>query len=352
MADLLVLGTGLIGTSLGLALRGVRDVMLTDPDPDALRVAVGRGAGRAWRQGEPAGLVVACVPLPAVPAALLAASQVLPRAVLTHVGSAQVHALAEAGRAGVDLSRLCGGHPMAGREQSGPGAGAADLFAGRPWFLCPGPTTSPEALDAVRALALDVGAEPVLTTPAAHDRTVALVSHLPQVVSSALAARLLAGAQTDAERAGPGLVDTTRLAASPPALWHDVLAANAAEVVPLLRALAEDLRAVADDLASPGELAATDDLLRRGNAGRARVPVKRGRHDRDLVAVLVELPDRPAQLAAVLVAAGEAGVNVEDLRLDHVPGRPQGTLELLVAQDGRAPLLTALRQRGLVADGA
>ncbi|MCU1691654.1 MAG: prephenate dehydrogenase [Frankiales bacterium] len=341
-ADVLVVGSGLLGTSLGLALQGVRDVALSDTDPAVLQAALARRAGRRLHPGETASLVVLCVPLPALPDAVVGALREHPNAVVTHVGSVQ----------GLELpadERLCGGHPMAGRETAGPEHAVAALFAGRPWFVCPGQSTSERAHDAVERLARDVGAEPVTTTPDRHDRTVALVSHLPQVVASALAAQLLRGAPGDPERAGPGLVDTTRLAGSPPALWHDVLQANAAQVSPLLRTLAQDLLAAADGLEA-GDLGPVDDLLLRGGQGRALVPVKRGQRDEDLVAVRVALPDTPGMLAAVLQAAGTAGVNVEDLRLDHLPGRPSGTLELLVAGGARAPLEQALRADGLLVE--
>ncbi|MCW2777854.1 MAG: prephenate dehydrogenase, partial [Frankiales bacterium] len=116
---------------------------------------------------------------------------------------------------------------------------------------------------------------------------------------------------------------------------------------PLLRATAADLLRAADDLDAAGDLAVTVDLLRRGNLGRSLVPVKRGQHDRDLVAVRVELPDTPGRLVAVLQVAAGAGVNVEDVRLDHVPGRPQGTVELLVAGASQERLAAALREAGL-----
>ena len=349
-ADVLVVGTGLIGTSVGLALRGLRDVALADADPAVLARAVARGAGRTLDDGEQARLVVLCTPLPALPGGLRAAQDRHPDAVVTHVGSVQTLPLRQAEQAGCDLARLCGGHPMAGRAESGPDAAEAALFAGRPWFVCPGPLTGDAAREAVRSLAVDVGASPVETTPERHDETVALVSHLPQVVASTLAAQLLLR-PGDAAHAGPGLVDSTRLAGSPPQLWHDVLQANAAHVAPLLRRAAQDLLRVADDLDAAHDLAVTDDLLVRGNRGRALVPVKRGQHDHDLVPVRAVLPDTPGALAEVFRVAGEAGVNVEDVRVDHLPGRAQGSVELLVASAARGALEAALRDGGLVVEG-
>ncbi len=198
-----------------------------------------------------------------------------------------------------------------------------------------------------------------MLTPDEHDEAVALVSHLPQVTASALAATLLARAQEDAapvRLAGPGLQDTTRIAASDPDLWVDVLSSNAAAVAPLVRELAEELTLAADRLdelaagpaGSPPEksVQALRDLLRRGNEGRQLVPVKAGKHDRDFVVVQVGVPDRPGQLAGVLVSAADAGVNVEDVRVEHLVGRPRGVIELLVHATALARARAALSAAG------
>ncbi|TAL11924.1 MAG: prephenate dehydrogenase/arogenate dehydrogenase family protein, partial [Frankiales bacterium] len=151
--------------------------------------------------------------------------------------------------------------------------------------------------------------------------------------------------------AGPGLQDTTRVAASDPRLWVEVLRQNAAAVAPLVRALGEELAAVAVALerlaADAGaDAVAVEDLLVRGNRGRALVPRKRGEHDRDFVLVSVAVPDEPGQLAGVLVSAAEAGINVEDVRVEHLPGRPTGVIELLVHPDSAAGARRALASAG------
>jgi prephenate dehydrogenase len=191
-------------------------------------------------------------------------------------------------------------------------------------------------------------------SPEQHDRAVALVSHLPQVAASAVAARLLASSAEEVAVSGPGLHDTTRIAASDPGLWSDVLSGNAAYVAPLVRDLAGDLARFADALTdlgtgAPGSgssLGVVTDLLERGNRGRELVPVKRGEHDRDFTSVAVAVPDKPGQLAAVFACAAEAGVNIEDVRVEHLPGRPTGVLELLVQEIERVQLHRALAAEG------
>ena len=352
-ADLLVVGTGLIGTSLGLALRGPARVLLTDADPATLAAAVARGAGEAWDGREAATTAVVCTP-PGVVAPQVARLQALAASrTQTHVASVQAQVQVELAAAGCALSTVCGSHPMAGRERSGPGAATAQLFAGRPWVLCPGPDTSATALRDVEDVVVAAGATPVRLAPDEYDAAVALVSHLPQLTASALAAQLPAGGRDAAALAGPGLQDTTRIAGSDPALWRELLRLNAANVAPLLAALARDLTAtaaalarVADDRADTAALDEVVEVLRRGVAGRALVPVKRGERDAAFVVVAVQVPDRPGQLAGLLVAAGEADVNVEDVRVDHVPGRPRGVIELSVRAAARSALETALRAGG------
>jgi prephenate dehydrogenase len=130
-------------------------------------------------------------------------------------------------------------------------------------------------------------------------------------------------------------------------LWVELLRQNAAAVAPLVRQLAEELDIVARALdglaASPSaDPAAVESLLRRGGAGRRRVPRKRGELDRDFVVVPVAVTDEPGQLAGVLVSAAQAGINVEDVRVEHLPGRPTGVIELLVHLSSQAEARAAL----------
>jgi prephenate dehydrogenase len=351
-ADLLVVGSGLIGTSVALALAGVRDVLLTDTSPQALDEALARGAGRRWDGSEPARLALVCVPPRGVAPALVDLQRRGVAATLSHVASVQADVQRDIEARSGDLAGVCGSHPMSGREVSGPGAATADLFHGRAWLVCPSPATGAAAVRDVIGLARDCGADPVIAAPDEHDARVALVSHLPQVAASAVAARLVGAGPEVVRLAGPGLLDTTRIAASPVALWSELLQLNAGQVAPLVRALAEDLLAVAgaldalDAQPSAGALDTVADLVARGNQGRALLPVKRDSRDRDFATVVVDVPDRPGQLAGLFLAAAEADINVEDVRVDHLPGRPRGAIALLVGDTERDRLSQVLEQAG------
>ncbi|MFD0904516.1 prephenate dehydrogenase [Actinomadura sediminis] len=273
-----VIGTGLVGTSVALALRraGVR-VALADRDPDAVAGAARMGAGGRLAADTPrADVVVIATPPSAVAGVLREAQRRGLGAAYTDVAGVKAPLLADAARAGCDLAAYVPGHPMAGRELSGPAGAAADLFRGRPWALCPHPRLAPGPLNAAVGLAALCGADPVLVASADHDRTAAAVSHVPHLLSSALAARFAdADDASDPELlalAGRGLRDMTRIAAGAPALWHDILRRNAGEVSAVLDAVVRDLAEVAAALREddPGGDRLLD-LLARGAQGRARI---------------------------------------------------------------------------------
>jgi prephenate dehydrogenase len=352
----LVVGTGLIGTSIALALRahGVT-VHLSDRDPVAARRAAELGAGDIAAPRSQVDLAVVAV---APSATASVASGLLTGSVAaTVVDTAGVKAgvLREVRRVLGRTGHFVGTHPMAGRERSGPGAARADLFEGRPWVLVE--AGSEESSRARARTLVDLcGGVPVAMEDVAHDTAVALVSHVPQIAATLVAARLAEGDGAALELTGQGLRDVTRVAASDPDLWVDVLAANAEPVARILTELRQDvdgaiaaLREIADD----PEWGRTSlrELLIRGNEGRARLPGKHGAAATAYVVVPVVVADRPGELARLLVDAGQAGVNVEDVRIEHSPGQPVGLVELSVSPGVDAHLVQALTALGWVVQG-
>ncbi|MFZ0189823.1 MAG: prephenate dehydrogenase [Streptosporangiaceae bacterium] len=345
-----VVGTGLIGTSIALALREHGStVWLTDSDPAAARLAADLGAGELLpaQIRDPADVAVIAVP-PAAVAATLAEAQTRNLAhSYTDVASVKQLPVADARNQGCDLTRYVPGHPLAGREKHGPAAARADLFLGRTWALCPLPETSEAAIQAVTDLVRTCGAVPVRTDPAAHDRWVALISHAPHLVAAAMAARLEEAPGEALDLAGQGLRDVTRIAAGDTALWTQILSANAAPVAEVLAAVAADLaeaaRVLAEDDDSDKAVAA---LLDRGQAGVARIPGKHGGAPREFAVVQVVIPDQPGELARLFDATGAAGVNIEDVRIEHSPGLPVGVAELSVRPAEAGVLLDALEAGG------
>jgi prephenate dehydrogenase len=345
-----VIGTGLIGTSIALALREHGStVWLTDADPAAAQLAIDLGAGEPLPAEirDPADVAVIAVP-PAEVAATLAAAQArnLARA-YTDVASVKQLPVAQVRKLGLDLASYVPGHPLAGREKHGPAAARADLFLGRTWALCPLPETADQALQAVTAMVRTCGAVPVRTDPAAHDNWVALISHAPHLVAAAMAARLEDAPGEALDLAGQGLRDVTRIAAGDTALWTQILSANAAPVAEVLAAVAADLAEAARELAEDDTSdKAVAGLLDRGQAGVARIPGKHGGAAREFAVVQVVIPDQPGELARLFHATGAAGVNIEDVRIEHSPGLPVGVAELYVRPAEAGVLLDALEAGG------
>ena len=343
-----VVGAGLLGTSIGLALtaRSV-DVILDDASPAQLRLAMDYGAGRAARAGDAPQLIVVCVPPDVTSRVIAAELAAFPSATVTDVASVKSQPLAELA-AVPDLARYVGGHPLAGRERGGAVSGRADLFSGRPWVITRHGGSADHSARLVEDLVLDLGAVPVAMTVEQHDDAVALVSHLPQLVASLLASRLGDAPAASVSLAGQGLRDTTRIASSAPDLWVQILGANAHPVAGLLKLLRTDLDEVIEALDAPdaaGSRRRIAEAIASGNAGVARIPGKHG-EDRRFAQITVLVDDTPGELARLLTEIGAMGVNMEDLRLEHSPGAQVGLAEISVVPDVGPRLVTDLIVRG------
>lgn len=352
-----VIGTGLIGASIGLALTAAgADVTLEDQSETSVALARDLGAGRISGEATP-GIVVVAAPPDVSPRIVLAALERWPEAVVTDVASVKQAVLADLVRAGVPLDRYLGSHPMAGRERSGAISARADLFEGRAWVLCPHESSDPGATDLIARLARATGAAVTTLSPQDHDEAVAAVSHAPQIAASLVAARLEHLSEQAVGLAGQGVRDVTRIAASDPGLWTQILAGNAGAVAGVLRHMHGDLTRIVsaleelgaddDDVAdAPGARAVLARSIADGNAGHARIPGKHGAPPAAYAVVRVVVDDRPGELARLLVEIGEEGVNLEELRLDHGLGLPFGLAEVSVLPAAAGPLSEALQTRG------
>ncbi len=344
-----IVGAGLLGSSIGHALRtqGV-DVVLADSSPSQLRLAVDYGAGRPATEDDEPELIVVAVP-PDVTADVVERELLaFPDASVTDVASVKVEPLSELVERGVDLERYVGSHPLAGRERGGAISARADIFLGRPWVLCAADDTGTRALRKVEGLALDLGALPIEMTAEEHDQSVALISHVPQLVASVLAGQFAEASDESLRLAGQGVRDTTRIAASSPELWVQILGANSAPVVEILDALADDVRAVADALREPTAVGARRtiaDAIRRGNDGVERLPGKHGQNRR-FAKVVVMVDDTPGQLGRLFGELADLEVNVEDFRLEHSPGAQIGLAELSVVPRAVRAMVAGLEERG------
>lgn len=354
-----IVGTGLIGASLGIALTRLgADVVLEDLSPTSAALARDLGAGRLateHRHADPEVVVVATPP--DVTAEVVAAALGRwPSTTVIDVASVKGAVLEALQCKGIDLSRYIGSHPMAGRERSGAVAARGDLFEGRAWVVTPGPASDEQRVSQVRDLARSVGAAVTVLAPQEHDAAVAAVSHVPQLAASLVAARLDGLTDTAVSLAGQGLRDVTRVAASDPQLWTQILAGNATAVRAVLADVARDLDAVIDALGAlaaerqgataAGARAVLARSIAAGNDGHARIPGKHGAAPTAYSVVVVLVPDEPGELGRLLHDIGEAGVNLEEIHLDHGLGQPFGLAEISVLPTAARHLEDELQRRG------
>ena len=343
-----VLGTGLIGGSIGLAARARCDgaeVVGFDASPEAIGAARERGAvdAEAGSVAEALDGSVACfvcAPVGALPELVGEALAAAPAdCVVTDVGSTKRAVAA----ASAD-ERFVGGHPVAGAETSGVEHARPDLFEGAAWYLTPGERASGLLLERLHRLLVAFGARPIAIDPDTHDRLLAAVSHLPHVIANVLvaqAARRLSAEGEVLPRVGPSFRDATRVAGANPQIWADIYASNshaiADEIDEAIRGLEEvsqRLRAGDAGALARWHAAARDDRGRLLEAGLAGGPVYE---------LVVSVPNRPGIVAQVALALGRAGVNIVDMALDPAPDMRSGAITLSVAGEDAAE-----RARGLV----
>ncbi|NEB42186.1 prephenate dehydrogenase [Streptomyces sp. SID14515] len=351
MRTVKVIGTGLIGTSIALALtrRGVK-VHLDDEDTTAARTAEAMGAGTLEEPREPVDLAVLSVPPTQVASLLTRVQRARTAHAYTDIASVKGLPRDEILAAGADPVTYVGGHPLASEGRPSPLAARPDLFEGRWWVLTPSEASDRSVLNRVLELVALCEGVPVIMDTERHDLAVALTTHAPHLIATLMAARLVDVPDNSVRLSGHGLRHVTRVAAGDPEFWRDVLEANADAVADVLDAYAADLGEAVGalrGLRSPdhevrGRAAAgLDDLLERGNEGQARVAHWPGAPPRGVVSVPVIMPDRPGALARLFSAVGKAGVNIEDVRIDHAPEQPRGLIEIFVDQQA-APGLSRL----------
>ena len=353
---LAVVGTGLIGASVGLAARraGVASVTGWDPDPESLSVASERGAVEPAADVAQAvartDLVVVATPVGELSATVREALDRAPAGTtVTDVGSTKRPVSAAAG----GDRRFVGGHPICGAETRGPERATAELFDGATWFLTPTAATEPDRLRLVHGFVSALGARPVAIGPDAHDRLVAVTSHLPHVLANVLlnqAGSARVDGHDPLQAAGGSLRDMTRIGGANPRIWVDIFLDNREA---LRAALVEQRR----------QLEQVEEALAAGDAGfLARWIGEASGHRRRMLAtafvdpgtlhrVRTHIPDRPGVLAGIFQALGAERINVEDFELDHVSTERGGTLTMLVSGEseaGRAAALLEAQGYGVV----
>jgi len=345
LSPTLIIGAGLIGASIGQRLTQLgEEVFLDDTDHAHAVVAASRHAGVVAKpRPESVALVVVATPPSCAAETVVRALRTYPNATVTDVASVKgnieqlVLRFAEDATA---AARYVGSHPMAGSHHAGPLTATPDLFIDRPWVLVERAGQSQLAVATVTSLIKACDGRLIRLSSQEHDRAVAMVSHLPQLMSSLTAARLMGAPASDLALAGQGLRDVTRIANSDVALWCQIVALNTPSVRVQLEAVRDDLENLISHLHDPQ---AVEDILQRGRDGVASLPGKHGHAASNLEAVVVRIPDTPGALARLFTDIQQQGINVEDLSIEHDQLSAVGYLSVQVTPERSAELADALR---------
>ena len=340
---LAIVGTGLIGASIGLAAKraGVERVTGFDAEPDTAAAALERGAidEVAEELGE-AELTVVAVPVALLPAKVHEVLADGGGATVTDVGSTKSAVVAAAG----GDPRFVGGHPVCGSEARGPAHANAEIFHDATWFLTPVAATDPDRYRTLHGFVTSLGAVPVAIDPGAHDRLVALTSHLPHVLANVLlnqAGATRVEGHDPLAAAGGSLRDMTRVAGANPRIWVDIFLDNAEAVRDALgehRRRIEQVEAALD----AGDAGFLARWIGEAATNRRGMLADAYPDPGELHRLRVHVPDRPGVLAGITQALGAERINIEDFELRHVSAERGGTLTLLIAGGGEAARAAAL----------
>jgi prephenate dehydrogenase len=346
-----VVGTGLIGGSIGLALRA-RGWHVTGHDADRERAQQARSAGALDAVGfDPeAQVTFVATPLDAVTAtaaAVFGQAGLRADAVVTDVAGVKGRVAA-----GISDPRFVGGHPMAGSEQVGLAGADPELFVGATWVLTPTAGTDPGSYARLRAVVHSLGADVVALSPEQHDSLVAVVSHVPHLTAATLmnlADRMAEEHAALLRLAAGGFRDMTRIAAGQPSIWPDICVDNAEAIVAAFDLLLADLTAMRDRVAG-ADRGGLLDILDHAAKARRSLPARAVRPER-LAEIRVPVPDRPGVLAEITTLAGDLGVNISDFEIAHSAEGDRGVVVVVVDADASARFQEALSGRGYRSTG-
>jgi prephenate dehydrogenase len=348
-----LVGTGLIGGSIGLALRR-RGVSVRGVDHDPARAAAALDAGAVDEVVADVGAAAADADLTVVAVPVGAIADVVVRALdagsglVTDVGSVKGPIVAEVEAARPDAAaRYVGGHPMAGSEQEGLAGASSDLFIGATWVLTPTGRTDPEVFAEMRTWVSDFGAEAVAVAPGLHDALVAVVSHVPQLAASTLMNVANRGNEEHAillRLAAGGFRDMTRIASSHPAIWPDICLANREAIVGALDSYLSELTRVRD-IVVEGDRDGLLSLLADARAARRNLPTGLPVEE-SLFELRVPVLDREGVIAEVTTIAARLGINIADLEIAHSLEGRAGVLVLVVAERNLDAFEKTLSERG------
>jgi prephenate dehydrogenase len=341
VASVAIVGTGLVGTSVGRAAKraGTAGIVAWDTDPGTLAASGLPAADSLAAAVADVELVVVAVPVSALAATVREVLAANDAVTVTDVGSTK------RGVAAVTDARFVPGHPLAGGATGGPARATADLFDGATWILTPTPASKADRVALVERFVASLGARPVSLDADTHDRVLALTSHLPHALANLLVQDVAAGGEETLGFAGAALREMTRVAGANAGIWADIFLENADE---LARALTSHADAAAGVVAAleRRDRHFLEQWIEGAAATRSRMLEHAYQTDaRQLHRIRVRVPDKPGVLARITQTLGASGINIEDFELRHVSPEYGGVLVLLVAGAENLELARTLLRR-------
>lgn len=323
-----IIGAGLIGTSIGLSLRAAGvSVEMVDIDPNAAKLA--QDLVKSTPVLEP-NLIIVAVPIGVNQSEVVKQLNENQLSIVCDLASVKSDLLLKVAQLSANAANFVSLHPMAGREMSGAQSARADLFTGRAWIGIDSEKSSRRAKEMAQELIEICGGSSYWMSAAEHDETVAKISHIPQILSTALAASLHNISEERLNLSGQGLRDLTRLADADSNLWSQILLENREKLNPVISELLAQLEKVKVIL-NENNAANMTDFLDKGRDGKRKIPGKHGAKAREYSFLPIVINDKPGELARIFNECAKVSVNIEDLTIEHSPGQETGLITLALS---------------------
>lgn len=338
-----IVGSGLIGTSIGLCLKSAGvEVEMVDIDLKSAQLAQDLVKSTPIEQPD---LILVAVPISSNQRVVIEQLKANPDSIVCDLASVKSDLLVKVEQLSDNPENFISLHPMAGREHSGAQNARGDLFMGRAWVVITGSKSSDKARSIADALIKICEGSSYQMNGTEHDLAVAQVSHLPQILSSALAASLLEVSDDKLNISGQGIRDLTRLANSDSKLWSEILLANQPALSTVLSKIISQLQEIQTFLVKNNKEAVID-FLNKGREGKEKIPGKHGAKSRNYYYLPIVIDDKPGQLAIIFNECAKIDVNIEDLSIEHSPGQETGLITLSLSEVDNVKLSEHLEKLG------
>ena len=338
-----IIGSGLIGTSIALSLKSIdASIQMVDKDAHSERLANDLVGGEVLSDPD---LVIVSASIGNNLDLILQSLKSHPRSIVVDIASVKSNLLDEVAKLSDTPENFISSHPMAGREVSGAQSARSDLFVGRAWIGITDPVTSELAKELLAELVSICGASLYWLSASEHDQTVAAISHLPQVISTALAYTLDKKEVKSINLSGQGLRDLLRLSGSNPKLWSELLMSNKDALNSYLTVMNQSISAIQDSLAN-NDFRSLENIFTVGNEVYESIPGKHGGQNRNYAYLPIVIEDQPGQLAKIFDECAKIKVNVEDLSIEHSPGQQTGLITLALNENDAEKLSIHLQAAG------